>query len=117
MQATEGVTWVMQMSREMSIEAQQWKFFAVTWKAIGFPFSDTLHKRLRAHAQMLEQFMAETKTGLVPRAATLPSGELAKWTAKLARLQKTHGDLLGQFRDEAEAFEDAKATFRSGDHL
>jgi hypothetical protein len=117
MNAAEGVTWVLQVSREMSIEAQQWKFFAVTWKAIGFPFDEALHKRLRAHAQMLEHFLAEAKSGLVPKAATLPAGELSRWTARLARLQKTHGDLLGQFRDEAEAFEDAKATFRSGDHL
>jgi hypothetical protein len=116
MQAAEGVTWVLQMAREMSIEAQQWKFFAVTWKAIGFPFNESLHKRLRAHAQLLEHFIAETKTGLVPRAAALPAGELSKWTAKLAKLQRTHGDLLAQFRDEAEAFEDAKATLGSG-HL
>lgn len=113
MNASEGVTWLLQMARDMSVEAQQWKFFAVTWKALGFPFNEALHKRLRAHATMLEHFLADTKKDLVPRAATLGPAELNRWTVKLGRLQKTHGDLLAQFRDEAEDFEDAKAPFRA----
>lgn len=106
------------MARDMSIEAQQWQFFAITWKAVGFPFNEALHKRLRGHAHMLEVFLAEAKTDLVPKAAVLTAGEMARWTAKLGRLQKVHGDLVAQFRDEAEAFEDAKAPFRGrADHL
>jgi hypothetical protein len=118
MNAAEGVTWLLQMAREMSIEAQQWKFFAVTWKALGFPFNEALHKRLRAHATMLEHFMADAKHELVPKAATLGAAELSRWTTKLGKLQKTHGDLVAQFRDEASDFEDAKAPFRGrSDHL
>ena len=112
MDASEGVTWLLQMAREMSVEAQQWKFFAVTWKALGFPFNEALHKRLRAHATLLEHYLADTKRELVPRAGTLTAAELARWSAKLAKLQAAHGDLVAQFRDEADDFEDAKAPFR-----
>ena len=118
MNAAEGVTWLLQMARDMSIEAQQWQFFAITWKAVGFPFNEALHKRLRAHAKMLEVFLAEAKSDLVPRAASLTPSEMARWAAKLGRLQKTHGDLVAAFREEAEEFEDAKAPFRGRlDHL
>jgi hypothetical protein len=116
--AAEGVTWLLQMAREMSIEAQQWRLFATTWKAMGFPFNEALRRRLKVHARALEVFMADVKADLVPRAANLGASELARWTTRLGRLQSQHAALLADFRREADDFEDESVPFRPrADHL
>ena len=111
MNTPEGVTWLLQMAREMSIEAQQWRFFAVTWRTMGFAFDEGLFKRLRAHAKALEEYLANAKGDLVPRAANLTPSDISKWAARLARLQRAHGELVHQFRAEAEEFEDTRTPF------
>lgn len=104
MQPSEGVTWLLQMSREMSIEAQTWELFAVTWKAIGFAFGENGLKRVRAHARTVEQFLADVREELVPKGSKITAADLRHWTQRFERLQKAHGQLIAVFRSESDRF-------------
>lgn len=97
----------MQMEREMTIEAQQWDYFAITWKAMGFPFDEDLRKRLKAHGRMLGLFMNDLKKHVVPKGPRINMDDLSEWTEKFGRLQKTHGQLIPLFKREADRFASA----------
>lgn len=92
------------MTREMSIETQSWELFALTWKAMGFPFDDNTLKRVRAHARMLGLFQTEVKDELVPKGTRISAADLAAWTVRFGRLQKVHAQILPAFRKECDRF-------------
>ncbi|HKZ60250.1 MAG TPA: hypothetical protein VJ547_10475 [Candidatus Thermoplasmatota archaeon] len=104
MEPSEAVTWLMQMTREMTLEAQQWDYFALTWKAMGFSFDENLRKRVKTHGRMLGLFMNDLKKNVVPKGTRINVEDLSEWTAKFERLQKTHGQLIPLFKREAERF-------------
>ncbi len=104
MEPSEAVTWLMQMTREMTLEAQQWDFFALTWKAMGFAIDENLRKRVKAHGRMLSIFMTDLKKNVVPKGTRISVDDLSEWTEKFERLQKTHGQLIPLFKREAERF-------------
>ena len=104
MEPSEAVTWLMQMTREMTLEAQQWEYFAMTWTALGFDFDANVRKRVRAHSRMLSVFMGDLKRQVVPKGTRISIGDLGAWTAKFERLQKVHGQLIPGFRREADRF-------------
>lgn len=104
MEPSEGVTWLLEMTREMSREAETWELFAVTWKAMGFEFDENLMKRVRTHSRMLSLFLSEVKKHLVPKGVRISAADLTQWTAKFERVQKTHGVLMPLFRRESDKF-------------
>jgi len=114
-EAAAGVTWLLQMGREMSIEAQQWEFFTITWKAMGFPFDNGLRRRISAHGRMLDFFLSDAKSNLVPRAGRIGIAELGEWSTRLGKLQKTHGQLIPLFRRESERFAAGRGGARDDD--
>lgn len=104
MEPSEGVTWLLQMTREMAKDAEHWQLFAVTWKAMGFEFDDNVMRRLRAHHRMLALFLADVRKQLVPKGTKITAADLAAWTTKFERLQRTHGQLIPLFKRESERF-------------
>jgi hypothetical protein len=104
LQPSEGVTWLLQMSREMSLEMQMWDLFASTWKAMGFAFDENMRRRTRTHGRMLSGFYEDVRQQLVPKGNAISGGDLKRWTAKFDRLQRTHGQLLPALRRERDRF-------------
>jgi hypothetical protein len=104
MNPAEGVGWLMQMSREMSLQMNTWRLFAVTWNAFGFRFNGNLQTRVQAHSKRVSQFTQDVNRSLVPRASRITATELIQWTKRFEQVQKTYGVLLDQFWEEAERF-------------
>jgi hypothetical protein len=104
LEPSEGVTWLLQMAREMSIETQSWDLFAVTWKAMGFTFEESTLKRIRAHARQVGLFQNEVRDDLVPKGTRITALDLDAWIVRFGRLQKVHAQLIPAFRRESERF-------------
>ena len=92
------------MSREMSLEAQVWDLFAVTWKGMGFAFDDNVLRRSRTHGRMIGAFYEDVRRQLVPKGTRISAADLRRWTAKFDRLQRTHAQLLPALRKERDRF-------------